>query len=359
MNRKFTACIMASALILSLSVSSLATDAGTAQDGSTSTTQEAQTMSQSVLYHGQLSEVVTDASGAPTRLVMESERYGSYVMLLSKDTLWVDAGTYRATDAQGLTKGESLYVFHSSISTRSLPPQSAAYVVVRNVPQDAGAPHYHLIEGVVSQGENGLLILVDQGGLYLSADAQTALSHYEAGKSVSLSSLQPGSRILAWYDTAQTSEPGQTYAHHLMLLPAQSGSVEELPEQEEPAEGAQLTMELDGQVPNMVGRYEKGTAMVPVAAVAQALGFDVTYTRYEDGSALVTVESDQFQVRLNIGQKLITGVTKIPDAVGMTAPMDYGVAPYIVDPGTTWAPARLFEMLGKTVTLDGTNLIIQ
>lgn len=31
-------------------------------------------------------------------------------------------------------------------------------------------------------------------------------------------------------------------------------------------------MELDGRVPNMVGRYENGVAMVPLAAVAQALG---------------------------------------------------------------------------------------
>ena len=71
------------------------------------------------------------------------------------------------------------------------------------------------------------------------------------------------------------------------------------------------------------------------------------------------MESDQFQVRLDIGQREITGVTKIPGAVGMTAPTDYGAAPYIVDPGTTWAPARLFELLGRTVALEGTQLTIQ
>ena len=70
------------------------------------------------------------------------------------------------------------------------------------------------------------------------------------------------------------------------------------------------------------------------------------------------MESEAFQVQLTIGSNLIVGVTRIPDAVGMTAPQDYGKAPYIVEPGTTWAPAQLFEMLGKTVSLDGTHLTI-
>ena len=79
----------------------------------------------------------------------------------------------------------------------------------------------------------------------------------------------------------------------------------------------------------------------------------------KDGAAdQVLVESEAFQVQLTIGSNLIVGVTRIPDAVGMTAPQDYGKAPYIVEPGTTWAPAQLFEMLGKTVSLDGTHLTI-
>ena len=79
-----------------------------------------------------------------------------------------------------------------------------------------------------------------------------------------------------------------------------------------------------------------------------------------DGTpALVTVESETFRVSLTIGQEQIFGVTKIEGAVGMTAPMKCGAAPRIEAPGTTWAPAQLFEMLGRTVTLDGDTLSIQ
>ena len=62
---------------------------------------------------------------------------------------------------------------------------------------------------------------------------------------------------------------------------------------------------------------------------------------------------------MNIEKETIFGVTKIEGAVGMTAPVKYDKMPYIVEPGTTWAPAEIFEMLGKSVTLDGTNLIIE
>ena len=109
----------------------------------------------------------------------------------------------------------------------------------------------------------------------------------------------------------------------------------------------------------VTGKYESGVATLPVAAVAQALGYEVTYTPAQgDQEPLVTVESDDFRVEIRYGKSMF-GVTKIEGAVGMTAPMDCGVAPYAVDPGTTWVPAQMFEMLGRTVTLEENTISIQ
>ena len=193
-----------------------------------------------------------------------------------------------------------------------------------------------------------------------------------AGEKASLADLQVGSHVMAWYDIVLLSYPGQAGTDHLMLLP---GAAEEqngeTAETSAPAEttdptgtlqdGTELSIVLEGDmVLPVTGKVENGAAMVPVAAVAQALGYEVTYTPGENGeAALVTVEDDSFRVNLNIGDNLIQGVTKIEGAVGMTSPMDYGMAPYIVEPGTTWAPAQLFEMLGRTVTVDGDALSIQ
>ena len=363
MKHKLTAYMLAGVLSLSLAVPVLAAETGAAGTGNTSGGQtdsvqedKLPTAAQSVLYYGKVSEIRKDAQGTMTQLVMESEAYGDYIMNLSDQVVWIDSGNHAASDPSTLQEGEGIYVFHSSVSTQSLPPQSAALAIVRNIPQDITSAHYHVVEGVETQEDGSVRILTNQGELCLLVNQETGLSRYDDGTNFDPVQLKKGDRVMAWYEAVLTTYPAQAHTRHLMLLPAVSAQVE--PETLQLPEGTKLTMELDGKVPNMVGRYEKGTAMVPVAAVAQALGFQVTYTP-KGHTALVTVESDTFQVRLDIGNPTIYGVTKIPDAVGMTAPQNYGKAPYIVDPGTTWAPAELFKMLGKTVTLEGTNLIIR
>ena len=360
MKRKLTACMLAAALSVSLAVPALAVETAGSETGSSQVGAPAheneKTMKHSVLYYGKVAEIVKDETGKITRLVMESEAYGDYIMNISQDVVWIDSGNKTASDPSTLKVGEGIYVFHSPIATYSIPPQSPALAIVRNIPQDISCAHYQVVEKVEKLEDGSVQIVTDQGGLHITADASTTLSKYVDNKAFALDELKAGDRIMAWYEAVLESYPAQTHARHIMLLPASSTETEK--ETVQPQEGAQLTMELDGKVPNMVGRYENGTAMVPVAAVAQALGFQVTYTP-KGHSALVTVESDAFQVRLDIGSPNIYGVTKIPDAVGMTAPQNYGKAPYIVEPGTTWAPAELFEMLGKTVTLEGTNLIIK
>lgn len=47
---------------------------------------------------------------------------------------------------------------------------------------------------------------------------------------------------------------------------------------------------------------------------------------------------------MEIGTDSYVSTSKIEGAVGMTAPAQYGAAPYIVD-GTTYAAADLFESL--------------
>ena len=359
MRRKVISGVLAAVLSISLAVPAMAaeTAAPEAKQSQPSAAGEHKAPANSVLYYGKVARIEKGQNGTINRLVMESDAYGDSVMVLSGDTVWIDSGNETASDPSTLKVGEGIYVFHSPASASAQPSQFSALAIVRNIPQDISCAHYHVVEGLERQADGSLQILTDQGGLYLSADQETGLSRYNGKEQLALGDLKVGDRIMVWYQAILESYPARTHAQHLMLLPGLSTQQSE-PAKAEPEEGAQLTMELDGKVPNMVGRYENGTAMVPVAAVAQVLGFQVTYTP-KGHSALVTVESEAFQVRLDIGNPSIYGVTKLEGAVGMTAPQAYGKAPYIVAPGTTWAPARLFEMLGKTVTLDGTNLIIE
>ena len=370
MKRTLSALVVSGALLCAAALPAMAAEPAAGSQNETALVQE-ETMPDSVLYYGQVLAIDREEDGTITRLHLTSEAQGDYVMNISSSTVWIDSGSYAASDPADLEVGESVYVHHSPVSTRSLPPQSAAYAVVRNFPQDAGAAQYHEVEAIAQNEDGSVTITTDNGGLMLTVEADAAVTTY-AGETAALADVKAGDHVMAWYPLVMLSYPGQASAGHLMLLPAaveeRDGEAAEAdpaqalePIQQVPQEGAELTILLEGDmVLPVTGKYESGVATLPVAAVAQALGYEVTYTPGEKGEgALVTGESEDFQVNLTIGEKAIQGVTKIQGAVGMTAPMDYGTAPYIVEPGTTWAPAHLFEMLGRTVAVDGDTLSIQ
>ena len=370
MKRTLSALVVSGALLCAAALPAMAAEPAAGSQNETALVQE-ETMPDSVLYYGQVLAIDREEDGTVTRLHLTSEAQGDYVMNISSSTVWIDSGSYAASDPADLEVGESVYVHHSPVSTRSLPPQSAAYAVVRNFPQDAGAAQYHEVEAIVQNEDGSVTITTDNGGLMLTVEADAAVTTY-AGETAALADVKAGDHVMAWYPLVMLSYPGQASAGHLMLLPAaveeRDGEAAEAdpaqalePIQQVPQEGTELTILLEGDmVLPVTGKVENGVATIPVAAVAQALGYEVTYTPGENGEgALVTVESEDFQVNLTIGEKAIQGVTKIQGAVGMTAPMDYGTAPYIVEPGTTWAPAQLFEMLGRTVAADGDTLSIQ
>lgn len=86
--------------------------------------------------------------------------------------------------------------------------------------------------------------------------------------------------------------------------------------------------------------------MVPVRAVAETLGLEVGYEKVDgvqtitingkDASAVVTAHSDE---------------AKCGDQIKML-----GAEVYVEEPGTTWAPADVFTLLGISVEETASGL---
>lgn len=175
------------------------------------------TLPDSVLYYGRVEAISWGENGEMTALHMSSDRYGEYVMHLSEDTVWIHSGNRAASDPATLEEGEGLYVFHSPVATLSLPPQSAAFAIVRNIPQDAGCARYHKVsETALEDGQ--LKITVDRGGLSLLTDGKTEFAFYHREGVPTPEDIPAGSRIMAWYDAYAAVYPGQTYARHVIVL---------------------------------------------------------------------------------------------------------------------------------------------
>ena len=219
MKKKLLAMALCGMLAVSFAVpvSAAAVSGGTEQ---TATEQE-QALPDSVLYYGEVKEAVKDEDGNIIQLRMESEQYGEYVFNIAEDTVWVDSGSKKALDPADVKAGDRLYVFHSLVETRSIPPQSPAFAVVGNVPMDVGCAQYYEVEGV-SQQNGKTWIQTSNGGLYIVANEKTEFSYYGSDKEVSADDLQAGGHIVAWTGVNATSYPAQTNGFHIMILPSAS-----------------------------------------------------------------------------------------------------------------------------------------
>lgn len=171
---------------------------------------------ESEIYYGKVEKIIKDEEGNITALSMSSDRYGEYVMNLSDETVWIDSGEKTVSDSKTLTEGEYVYVFHSAASTFSMPPQSAAYAVVRNIPQDVGCAQYMKVN-TAEQKDDVINITANNGTVSFKADKETTFSPYATKNIVTPKDLKEDCRIMVWYD--YSSEETELRAYHIMLLP--------------------------------------------------------------------------------------------------------------------------------------------
>ncbi|MDY2968523.1 MAG: stalk domain-containing protein [Butyricicoccus pullicaecorum] len=267
---------------------------------------------------------------------------------LSADTMIVNNETGAAAALSDIKEGDKIYAYYSKAMTRSLPPQSACELILVGVGENTPASLHEV--GTVSTNEEGMTeVLTADGSMIIRMDDKTTYAPYKTKNIVTAADLTEGTRFLAWYDIVAMSYPGQAYTQKVVILPA-AATEETATEtqatretEQTAAETTELTIVAGGKTLEVKGEMKDGVAVVPVRAAAEALGCTVSYEQ-KDGKEYVTVENDTRSMTLEIGTDNYVSTTKIEDAVGMTAPAQYGVAPYIVD-GTTYAAADLFKAL--------------
>lgn len=182
-------------------------------------TEDVEEMPASETYFGTVASIEKDEEGNVISISLTSEENGDYVMNVTDNTVWVDAVEKVKASQEDLTEGETIYVYHSPVSTRSLPPQSEAFAVVLNVPQDIAVGVYHEVEDIVTNGEI-FTITTDNGGLYLNVTSDTQVKDYTTGESAEIGNVDRGDRIIAWYDAVAISYPGQANVSDILVLPA-------------------------------------------------------------------------------------------------------------------------------------------
>lgn len=217
----------------------IATETPETSEGEGTEDVDVEEMPASETYFGTVASIEKDEEGNVISISLTSEENGDYVMNVSDNTVWVDAVEKVKASQEDLTEGETIYVYHSPVSTRSLPPQSEAFAVVLNVPQDIAVGVYHEVEEVTTT-ENDTRLLTNNGGLYLIISDETAVKDYETGEIADISAVAEGDHVIAWYDAVAMSYPGQANVSDILVLPTVETEADTADVDTAPAEDAEL-----------------------------------------------------------------------------------------------------------------------
>jgi len=269
------------------------------------------------------------------------------VLNLNEATVIIDAETGSPAVIADRT-GDRVKVYHSAATTRSIPPQSAAFVVAINLPEYSTSPHYHVIEAIEQVDEDTLRLTVDNGGLFITLNRETPLGPHLTRQYIALEHLQVGDTLLFWYEIVALSFPAQTTATRALWLSAAEVEAEVVeptepevvePEITEPEPTPEIPVPIEEYVPAVeppvnvtvpgTGVMRDGVEFFPVRALAVEAGFNVAWES-ATRSAVLTTDS----VNISVADKATTfyvngAVYNLPAAV-------------IIENGVMYAPYSFF-----------------
>lgn len=311
-HKKILAAALAAALTLSLAVPALAAEPVSGQGAAPAPAYELIQRGESfpVRVWGAAAELgelsLTLENGK------EGDPYQKIVVNVDSDTVILDAVTGEARTFADIRLGETVYAWVGPDITKSLPPVSTARVLLCGVPADFSVPTYAEAE-TVTQTDTGVDVYVTGDViLHLSADTQYLAAPGWEKENVGASDIVPGTRLLSWYSAATMSLPAQAVPEKVLVFPSAYGGWVA-------ADG--LTVTVNGEKLALEGptaaKVENGRLMVPVRALAEALGCEVTWEPYTNQVVVAKGGNEVYRFRIGDGQAARGDVT-----VGLVAPAE-------------------------------------
>lgn len=362
--KKIAAALLSASVLCSMGASALAAET---QKDSMTTTAEMQEdrltaarpdTAQSVergREMGTITAVETEENGCGSVTIKKLGENGDLVLNVDADTIVLDSATGNPTGISQLKAGDEIYAFHSPAVTMSLPPQTYAEAIVYNIPEDGMSAMLHTVKQVEKTGDK-TSILVDDGSLYIHVDEKTRVTPLRTKNIVSLEDIQPGDRIFAWYSVVLESYPAQAYTDKLVLIP--DSATPDEGKDEVASKEYRIVLQKDMVLGSQKAVVKNGVVMVPMRAVAEALGCSVSWNEAEQAATMTNRERT---MTMTIGKdSYVSAAAPETGLIGMTAPETLGCAPYVDANYRTWIPAKAFEvMVGYTVTMTDSAVEIQ
>lgn len=257
---------------------------------------------------------------------------------ITDESAVLDNATGKPVKLADIKVGSRVYAYYSERMTRSIPAQSALYLLLTNV-DDTTPAFYWTVEEVAHSNSSNKRLTVNNGDLVITVNTDE--------------NITPGSTVAVWYDVVMPSLPAQATASRVVPLISvdRSEAVEDAVEEGVPVDTPTSDpkwVTVNGERLHVVVERLNGQAMIPLRAVAEALGFTLTWNPNEM-SAHIT--NGTVQTKVAMGDATYYMQTAIPGALGLTGPQDLGAPVYLRNNERMFVPANLFKLLGFDVEI--------
>ena len=178
------------------------------------------------------------------------------------DAPYVDAATGAPLNLDTLEDGGVAYAWVGPAMMLSMPPQATASLILGNIPAGSAVPAYYEITGSTVTEESAVLSVAGSTDP-ITVPASAQVTPYLTRNLVTLADLIPGTRILVWSDGDGQPEKVLVFAYEYRgyVAAAEDGTVS--------VNGAALDQKAKAT--------EDGDTLLPVRAVAEALGMKVSW----------------------------------------------------------------------------------
>ncbi|MDO4439407.1 MAG: hypothetical protein Q4B86_08235 [Eubacteriales bacterium] len=153
----------------------------------------------------------TDENGKPVSTTQE------IILNVTEETLILDAVTGMPVKMEDINMASAVYAWTSQAMTLSLPGQTAAHVILVNIPADYAVPQYVVINEI-ERDSNGNITFVDQDGARYNAGENTSINPYLTRNIVTLQDLEKGSKCLVTVGKAVGKSYPATYTAENIVL---------------------------------------------------------------------------------------------------------------------------------------------
>ena len=186
------------------------------------------------------------------------------------DAPMLDASTGAPLTRDQVADGDVLRVWVGPAMALSLPPQATAQVVLGNLPADGSAPDYYVLDAVKPQAMLAInpppaltwTEVTATDGTVLHITDEVSLTPYLTRNIVRLEDLIPGARILVWSDS-------QGQPERVTVFPYEYRGYLTVSEKTVSVNGSVVSRDFKST--------EDGDTLLPIRAVAEALGMNVAW----------------------------------------------------------------------------------